>query len=233
MWVISCHVIATYCKLQPCRRSSVPTIRVFGVPQPLPGDFRSIDVITGWLPVTWGHVISFPVTWLPPPASYGTKRVQRYSEREFSAFCSFEVSSSQMTSFPGDFRSVRSHDVVSCYVPALPASCSPVGAQTYTKREFCAFYSHFQVTYCQMTTLPSHFLSCEDKWHHFLSRDCHLLRVAALYKLKRTQNATSRPSIATSRWLPVKWRHILVISSDVSSCDVLAEMYIVHYFRHI
>ena len=31
----------------------------------------------------------------------------------------------------------------------------------YTKREFSAFYSHFQVTSGEMTSLPGHFLSRE------------------------------------------------------------------------
>ena len=33
------------------------------------GDFRS-NVTSGSLPVTWGHVTPFPVTWLSSPASY-------------------------------------------------------------------------------------------------------------------------------------------------------------------
>ena len=42
-------------------------------------------------------------------------------------------------------------------------------------------------------------------WHHFLSRDCHLLWVTALYEFKHTQNLTYTPSTATSRWIPAKW----------------------------
>jgi len=42
---------------------------------------------------------------------------------------------------------------------------------------FLAFYSHFQVTCGQMTSLPSHLRSPEVTWHHFLSRDCLLLRL--------------------------------------------------------
>jgi len=67
--VISCHVTATSCELQPCRSSNVPKSRITGLLQPLPGDFRSNDVTSSSLPVTWGYVMSFPVTWLPPPVS--------------------------------------------------------------------------------------------------------------------------------------------------------------------
>ena len=79
-----------------------------------PTIFWSNDVTSGSLPVTWGQVMSFPVTWLPPPASY-----------------------------------------------------SPVGAQT-------------------------------------------------------CPNLTYRPSTATSRWLPVKWRHFRVTSGNLRSRDVIS-----------
>ena len=69
----------------------------------------------------------------------------------------------------------------------------------YTKPEFSAFYSHFQVTSGEMTSLPGHFRPHEVKWHHFLTRDCHLLRVTALEELEGTQNPSFRPSTATSR----------------------------------
>ena len=45
--VISCHVTATSCELQPCRCSNVPNTWLIGLPQPLPGAFRSNDVTSG------------------------------------------------------------------------------------------------------------------------------------------------------------------------------------------
>jgi len=66
--VISCHVTDT-CDLQPCRSWNVHKTRLTGLLQPLPGDFRSNDIPSGSLPVTWGDMTSFPVTLLPPPAS--------------------------------------------------------------------------------------------------------------------------------------------------------------------
>jgi len=68
--VISCHVTASYCELQPCRKWNVQNMWVFGLPPRLPGDFRSNDVTSKSLSVTWDHVTPFSVTWLPPTASY-------------------------------------------------------------------------------------------------------------------------------------------------------------------
>jgi len=50
----------------------------------------------------------------------------------------------------------------------------------YTIRQFLAFYSHFQVTSGQLTSLLGHFRSPEVTWRHFLSRDCLLRRDTAL-----------------------------------------------------
>ena len=60
--VISRNVTATSRDLQPCRSSNVPNTPVFGILQPLPGDFRSKDVTSGSLPLTRGHMTSFLVT---------------------------------------------------------------------------------------------------------------------------------------------------------------------------
>jgi len=125
--VISFHVTASSCELQPCRKWNAPYTPAFGLLQPLPGDFRSNDVPSGSLPVTWGHVTSFPVTWLPPPASY-----------------------------------------------------SFVGSETHGIRKFSDYYSYFQVTSGQMTSLPGHFRSPEVTLRHFLSSACLLLRATAL-----------------------------------------------------
>jgi len=78
-----------------------------------------------------------------------------------------------------------------------------------------------------MTSLPGHFRPPEVTWRHFLSCDCLLLRATALQELKCTAYASSRPSTATSWWLPVKWRHFRITSvhlrsRDVISCRVIA-----------
>jgi len=104
--VISGNVNASQCELQPCRKWNVQYTPVFGLLQPLPGDFRSNDVTPGSLPVTWGHVTSFPATWLPAPASYRLVGSETYSIPWFSAFYNhFQVTSGQMTSLLGHLQS--------------------------------------------------------------------------------------------------------------------------------
>jgi len=104
--VISCHVTASSCELQPCRKSNTQYML----------EFRSSTATSKWLPVkwhyfrvtsvTWGLVASFPVTWLPLPASYRPVGSQTHSIRQFSSFyCHFQVASGQMTSLPSHFRS--------------------------------------------------------------------------------------------------------------------------------
>jgi len=145
--ITSCHVTASSCELQPWRKWNVQYMRVFGLLQSLPGDFQSNDVTSGSLPVAWGHVTSFPVTWLPPPVSYSLEGSEMYSIRELLA------------------------------------------------------YSHFQVTYCQMKSLPGHFRLLDVTWRHFQTRDCHLLRAIPLKEVKSTVYASFRPSTATFIWL--------------------------------
>jgi len=178
--VVSCHMTSSSCELQPCRTSNAQYTPVFSLLQKLPRDFRSNDVTSGSLPVTWGQVTSFLTTWLPPPASYGLVGSQTHSIRV----------SSLLQSLPGDF---QSNDVTSGSLPVtwghvtsfsvtwLPsaASYSLVKSQLHSIRQFSAF-SHFQVTSGQMTSLPGHYRSPEVTGHHFLSRECLLLRATSL-----------------------------------------------------
>jgi len=76
--VISCNVTANSCVVQPCRGSNVPKTWLIGLPQPLPGYFKSNHATSGSVPVTWRFVMSFPVTWLPPPACYSPVGAQTY-----------------------------------------------------------------------------------------------------------------------------------------------------------
>jgi len=125
------------------------------------------------LPVTWNHVTSFPVTWLPTRAIYSLVGSQTHSMRKFfgnvsasssyeqrlvgsqthsicqlSAFYShFQVTSGQMTSFP-----------VTWLPP--PASYSIVASQPHSIRQFSTVYIHFQV-------IPG-------KWHQFRVTSDHL-----------------------------------------------------------
>jgi len=111
--VISCHATA-YCELQLCRKWKLQYTRVFGLQQPLPGDFQSNDIASASLPVTWGHVTSFPVTLLAFTASYSIVKSEMCRIREFTAFCShFQKTSGQVTLLPVH---LRSRDVISCDV---------------------------------------------------------------------------------------------------------------------
>jgi len=124
--VISCHVTASSCELQLCRKWNVQITSVFGLLEPLPGDFRANDETFRSLVVTWGHVTSFPVTWLPPPANYSLVRSEMYSIPQFSAvYRPFQVTSGQMTPHPGHFRQLRSRDVISCHVTASSRELQP------------------------------------------------------------------------------------------------------------
>jgi len=144
--VISCHVTASPCELQPCRKWNVQYTRVFGLLQPLPGDFRSNDVTSGSLPVTWGHMTSFSVPWLPPPASYSLVGSEMYSIREIWSFYShLQATSGQMTSLLGLFRSYEVRDVIFCHVTASSLELQPCRKWNVQDTRVLAFYNHFQV----------------------------------------------------------------------------------------
>jgi len=88
---------------------------------------------------------------------------------------------------PNDFRSndatsghMKAREVISCHVTATSCELQPCRSSNVPKPALLAFYSHFHVTSDQMTPLPGHFWSRGVTWRHFLSRDCHLLRVTAL-----------------------------------------------------
>ena len=85
--VISCQVTASYRELQPCKKWTVQYTRVFGLLQPLPGYFRYKDVTLRLLPVTKGHVTSFPVTWLPPGIRCGNADVDSDVKFGFHRSC--------------------------------------------------------------------------------------------------------------------------------------------------
>ena len=44
---ISCDVSASSCERQPCRKANAPKTRVFGLLQPLPGDFGRMTSLLG------------------------------------------------------------------------------------------------------------------------------------------------------------------------------------------
>ena len=124
--VISCHVTASLCELQPCREWNAQYTPVFGLLPPVPGDFWSNDVTSGYLPVTWGHVTSFPVTWLPPPASYSLVGSEMYR------IASFRLSTASSRWLPVKWRyqrvtsgNLRSPDVDPRHVTASSCELQP------------------------------------------------------------------------------------------------------------
>jgi len=204
--VISCHVTATSCELQLCRSSNIPKVRLIGPLQPLPGYLRWNDVTSGSLPVTWGHVMSFPAMSLSTPASYSPVVAETYPKLNLQAFYSYfwPFRSNDITS--GSFRSRQVTWRYSCHVTATSCELQPCGSLNVPKTWLIG---HLQPLPRSgwMTSLQGHFWSREVRRRNFLSRDCHLLRVTALCELKHNQNLTYRPSTATSRLHPVKWRH--------------------------
>jgi len=129
--------------------SNAPKTHVFHLLQPLPGDFRSNDVSSGILLLTWR--LSYHVTAtsceLQPCRSSNIPQT-----RLVGLLQPLQVISGQMTSLPGHFRSrevTRRHFLSrDCH---LLRGYSPVGAQTYPKLWFSTLYRHFLVTSGQMT----------------------------------------------------------------------------------
>jgi len=130
---ICSHVTTTSCELQPCKSSNVPKTRLIRLLPPLPGDFRSNDVTSGSLPVMWGHVTSFPVTWRPPPATFSPVKAQTYPKLNLYAFYHhFQLTSGQMTSLLVKWRHfrvtsghVRSRYVISYHLTATSCEFQP------------------------------------------------------------------------------------------------------------
>jgi len=173
-YVISCHMTATSCQFQPCRSSNVHKTRRMRLLQPLPGDIRWNDVASGSLPVTWGHVTSFPVTWLPPPASYSPVKSTVPKTRLLRILQPlFRWLPVKWRHVRDTYGHARSCDVISCHVTATSCEFHP-----------CKSSKSKNSTYTPSTGTSSWL---PVKWRHFwvtsgyvMSRDGHLLRVSAL-----------------------------------------------------
>jgi len=196
---------------------------VFGFLQPLPGDFRSNDVASGSLPVTWGHVTSFPVTWLTLPASYslvGSKR---------TVYASFQPSTTTSRLLPVKwchfrvtYGNMRSRDVISCDVTASSRKQQPCKKSNAQYTPVFGLIQPIPNDFRSNDVTSGSLRSPEVTWRHFLSRHCLLLRATALSEVKRTGYASFRSSTATSRWFLVKWRHLRVTSGHIRSRDVIS-----------
>jgi len=164
---------------------------------------------------------SFPVTWRPPPASYSLVWSQTHSGRQFSTFYShFQVTSGQITSLPVTSGDLRPHDVISCDVIASSCEIQPcIKSNALYMQVFGLLQPHSSDFRSSDVTSGSILLTW-GPWRHFLSHECLRLRAIAFYEVKRTVYASFRPSTATFRWLPVKWRHFR--SPEVTRCHFLS-----------
>jgi len=184
--VISCLVTDSSCELKPCMKANAQNPPVFDLLQPLPGELRSNDVTSESLPVTWGHVTSFPVTWRPPPARYSLVGSQMHSIWQFSDLYShFLVISNQISPLPGHFRSPEvtwrhflSHDASSCEQPPCRKS----------NAEYLPVFSLVQ-------PLPCNFRSNDVTSGHLRSSDvisCHVTTCCELQSCRKS-NAQYTP----------------------------------------
>jgi len=163
--------------------------------------------------------MSFPFTWLLNPASYSLVESEMYSIRQFSAFYSrFQVTSGQMTSFPGHFRPPEVTESFPVMWLPPPAKNSLVGSEMYSIREFSAFYSHFHVSFGQMSSLLGDLWSPEFTWLHLLSvtassceqQPCRKWNVqyTPAFGLPQPLPGDFRCNHVTSGSLPVTWCHV-------------------------
>jgi len=172
-WGHSCHVTASPCELQPCRKWNVRYTLIFGLLQPLPCDFRENDLSSGPLPGTRGQVMSFSVMRLPLPASYSLVGSEMYSIHQFSTFHSHcRVTSGEMTSLPSQ---LRSSEVT--WRHFLFRECLLLELQPCRK-----WNVQYTQVFVLLEPLPCDFRSNdvtsgsptvhEVTWRHFPSRDC-------------------------------------------------------------
>jgi len=221
--VISCHVTATCCELQNCRSSNVLETWLTGLLQPLPGNFRLNDITSGSLPVTWGHVTSFPVTWLPPPTSYSLVWAQTYPKLDLQASTAtsrwlpvkwrhFRIASCYM----------RSRDVISCHLTAICCELQTCRSSNVLETWLTGLLQPLQ---CNFLSYDVNSGRLAVTWGHMTSFPVTWLPPTTSYS---TVGAQTYPKVdlqafyATSRWLPLKWRHVQVTSGHMKSCDVIS-----------
>jgi len=178
--VISCHVTVSSCELQPCMKSSTQCMTVFGLLQPLPGDFRSNDVTFGHFrppEFMWHHFLLRDWFLLRATAFVWS---QTHSVRQFCAFYShFQVTSGEMTSLPVTSGHLSSCDVISSHETASCELQPCIKSNTQCTLVF-GLLQPLPGDFRSIDVTSDHFRSTEVARHHFLSRDCVLLRETAL-----------------------------------------------------
>jgi len=236
--IISCHVTASYCELQPCRKWNVQNMQVSSLLQPLPGNFRSNDVTSGSLPVNWGcvtslpvtwqvisgqmtslpvtrcHVTFFPATWLPHSASYSLVGSKTCSIHEFRPFT--DTSRWLLVKWR-HFRVtsgyLRSRDFISCHTIASYCELPP-----------CRKWNvHNTPVFGLLQPLPDDFQSNYITFNHqrLWVISCHVTATYCELQPCRSIMCSIRDfwsSTATSR----DFRSKKVTSSDLRSHDVIS-----------
>jgi len=172
---------ASSCELHPCRKWNIQYTPVFGLLQTVPGDFRWNVVTSGALPVPWGHVTSFPVTWLPPPASCSLVGSEMYG------IPSCRPSTSTSRWLPVKWRHFR---VTPCHLRSRDVNSCHVTASLLRAILFWRWNVEYTPVYGFLQPLPGDLRSNDVTsgwlsvtWGHvrsFVSCDCIPLRAAAL-----------------------------------------------------
>jgi len=165
----------------------------------------------------WGHVTSFPVTRLPPPASYSLVGIKCTKD------LSFRISTATSRWLPVKWRHFQVtsghkslRDVIFCHVTDFcelqhckksNASKSSYRPSPAPSRRLPVKWLHFRV--------PSGYMRSRDVIScHVTASFCELQPCKTS---KASKNSSFRHSTVTSRWLPVKWRHLRVTFGHMRS----------------
>ena len=151
--VISCHVTATSYELQPCRSSNVPKTWLIAF-------YSHLQVTSCQMTSLAGHfrsrrsreVISCDVT--ATSSELQPCRSSNVPKSWLIGLLQLHPSNFRSNDITSGLRPVTwVTEFISCHVTS-PVRYSLVGAQTNPKLGLYTFYSHFQVTSGQMTSLP-------------------------------------------------------------------------------
>ena len=96
-----------------------------------------MDPVLNYVVITCGHVTSFPVTWVPPFASYRPVEAQTYPKPDRPSTATSRWLPVKWRHFRVTSNHVRSHDVIPCHMTAIFCELQPVGSQTYPNLHIC------------------------------------------------------------------------------------------------
>jgi len=137
--VISCHLTATFCEIQPCRSINAPKTRVFGHLQLVGGHFRTDDMTSASPEVL---LVSDVIYCLVTTTSCEFQPCKRQNASRTRVFGLPQLAWGH---YQSDNVTSESCELTSCHVMSfpfmwlLPASYSHGGAEIHSKRKFLAF----------------------------------------------------------------------------------------------